>query len=335
MKLKKISIIVCAILIIALVLPFSAMDVAEAKSEKEKKKDKEKKKEKKSKKDKKIKKEKKTKKEKIKEMHDKGFKLYPGLGWVDTKKDKQKQIWKDHPNKQGKKILDLDKMLKQRIDEGKFDTPEGNYPHYYFPPYIFGNTGGWNIAAEKLQSKTMTKMITEWIVPNKPINNEGTIYYFNAFQPVRGAIFQPVLQYGFSDVCDAGDNWVTYPMIYVFGWVLVGDCIPAEVGDHIQGSIIKTRGVIWTISIENEQNPQATDKVRIGYSGNSPQAFVALETYNLPRDCKALSGDIEFTNISIEGDDTNWHTISNGHRWCGMELVVLDGGNTIQINNNN
>jgi len=239
MKLKKISIIVCAIVLIVMVLPFSAMDVAEAKNEKEKKNDKEKKKDKKSKKDKKIKKDKKTKKEKIKEMHDKGFKLYPG-GWVDTKKDKQKQIWKDHPNKSDKKILDLDKMLKQRIDDGNYEELEGNYPA------PFGNTGGWNIAAAKLQDETMTDIEAYWLVPKKPVNNEGTVYFFNAFQPLKGVIFQPVLQYGFSDVCDAGDSWVTYPMMLIWSWVIVGDCVPADVGDLLHGSITKERS-IWTI----------------------------------------------------------------------------------------
>ena len=72
-----------------------------------------------------------------------------------------------------------------------------------------------------------------------PENNQGTVFYFDGFEPFNRVIFQPVLQYGHSMVCSVGENWVTYPLINALGSASHGSCTPAneEPNPEVQSDI--------------------------------------------------------------------------------------------------
>ena len=226
-----------------------------------------------------------------------GYKLFPGMGWVNANEHANvSPIYMDHPSNPGEMILDLDAMQASIEKNQKSQKPEkGVFPSH---------RNGYNMAAVKDDPNTMTYFNGYWKVPAEPASwsDNDTIFHFNALQPFAGVIFQPVLQYGDSNVCDAGDKWVTFAFIYINPTTVIETpCVDANVGDTIKGKIYKTGSSLWTVYLKNYGTGDSA-QVQVGYSGKADTALVALETYGLPGNCSALAGDERFYAMSITGD---------------------------------
>jgi len=195
----------------------------------------------------------------------------------------------------------------------------------------------YHIAAKDDSGNDITYQRAYWNTPTAPgTYNGGTNFNFNAVEPYFGSgiIFQPVLQHGYSSYCDAGNDWVTYPLIYVLGSAYGGSCVDANDGDLIRGILSEDANNVWTVSIKNYQNPAATDSYSVIYSGQMDVTHVAVETHNIPTNCTELEGDIEYKWMSTTGDVDNWAAMTQGSTFCGMSTNIVSDS-TVQFNNNN
>ena len=334
MTYKNAKTILFASLLVAMILPFSVMSMAEA-APNENANDKAKENQKKQK----------THKEHIKD----GDIIIPGgYGWINPSEiksfDSKKSMNENAKNgfdkkfmiegKDGNAVLSLDKMLKHKKQvDGDID-PEIQYPAL-----------SYNQMAIKETNNGVTYFNAYWTVPDAPEEyDDGTIYTFNGVQPFDvsngGIIFQPVLQYGNYGVCgNIGENWGIIPYMYInLGYGLQevkGDCTIVNEGDTIRGSVYKS-GSYWIVSIQDYNISNSFDYVYIGYNGNADDALVALETYYTNETCEELSGDIDFTSMTLSGSGIpNWDLDEAfGSTWCGM-TINLNGQSNVSLNNDN
>ena len=335
--LKKTKIFFFAALLVAMILPFSGMDFANAapnENANDKAKDNEKKK---------------THKEWI----DEGYKVLPGGHYVkNTQKgvDKDKSIDENAKNgidrdilkkdNHGKTIIDLDKYMekqaKQKSNNKKVKDTTTNFP-----------ADGYNTIIAKSENDAMSYFRAVWDVPSDPVSYDtgDTIFTFNAIQPFgtsSSVIMQPVLQYGSNGPCPnshEGEFWVYYPFIYASPTAYnIGDCTTVEVGDELKGYVYKS-GSTWYVT--TYINGVYDSSVSTGYNGYADFASIALETYGLPQNCNSIPGDEEFSSIYIVGDSVAWSDLSSSGagQWCGMTTYVensdTSGSGVIQLNNNN
>lgn len=324
MTTKTIKTILFASLLVAMILPFSAMEFAEA-APNDKANDKAK-----------AKANDKGKANdhdnpngfaEMKKMRDKGYKLFPGVGWIHANENSNvKSKYIQHSEKPGVMLLDLDAMEESIIKNYKAKKANEN-------DEVFPSHNGYNLAAVKQERNSMTYFNGYWKVPAEPDSwSGGTIFYFDALQPFAGVIFQPVLQYGNSGICNAGDKWVTYALIFINSNAYIATpCMDADVGDTIKGKISKS-GSTWTVYLKNYGTGNSA-QVQIGYSGKADTALVALETYNLSRNCSSLPGDERFYSMYIAGDSVAWKDGSEVSQWCGMDVNITND-RTVELNNN-
>lgn len=326
---NNIKAILFASLIAAMILPFSAMNLAEAApNENVNNKAKEK-----------------TLKEHIKD----GDIIIPGgYGWknpseiksFDSKKSMDENAKRGFDKKfmiedeDGNSVLSLDKMLKHKKQMGGEKDPEIQYPAI-----------SYNQMAIKETNSEVSYFNAYWTVPDAPEEyDDGTIYTFNGVQPFDvyngGIIFQPVLQYGNYGVCgNIGENWGMIPYMYIdlgYGFQEVkGDCTIVNIDDTIRGTVYKS-GSYWIVSMQDYNVPNSSDYVYIQYNGNADDALVALETYNTNETCKELSGDIDFNNMALLGSGLpNWDTDKAfGSIWCEM-ITQVTSQSTVSLNNKN
>jgi hypothetical protein len=127
---------------------------------------------------------------------------------------------------------------------------------------------------------------------------------------------------------------VTYPFIYVGGSAYGGDCVDANEGDVIRGTISKGANDVWTIAIYNYDNPDANDSYQVMSSTTMEFAYVAVETHNIPTNCSELEGDVEYYSMTTTGDVDNWAAMSQGSTFCGMSTNIVSDSK-VQFNNNN
>jgi len=338
MTTKNIKAILFASLIVALVLPFSAMSLADAASN--------------EKADEKAKKQN-ADRAKMAEMgYDlttggyeypneardsmlaQGFELYPGVGWIHKDRIQADPVWMEHPNGSGEMILDGWTMKKQY---DQLVEASGNGVN----PVAFGAStpNAYEIAVKDNSQNDITYSKAYWNVPDSPTTYDGgTNFNFNAVQPSLssiGTIFQPVLQHGSSNICAAGDNWVTHPFMMLYGHIIDSDCVSASEGDLIRGIITKdTTYDVWTVSIKNYANSAATDSVSIGTPVTMTALFTAIETWNIPTNCSELQGDVQYKWMSDSGDVDSWDTKSGYTPFCGMDTNIVSDS-TVNFNNNN
>ena len=268
--------------------------------------------------------------EEYQKMIDQGYKLFPGVGWVKADEHAAvAPIYMENPEKPGELILDLDAMQKgiearqkSEVEHGKQDT-------------VYPTHNGYNLAAVKQEPNSMTYFNGYWKVPAAPASwSGGTIFHFDALMPFAGVIFQPVLQYGNSDVCNAGAKWVTYAIIYIDPNTFnVTPCVDASVGDTLRGNVWKGASNVWTVKMYNLSKGTSAF-TQVGYSGQADTALVALETYNLARLCSSIPGDERFYSMWITGDSVSWADGSEVAQWCGMALNIISDS-TVELNNNN
>ncbi|MCZ6582764.1 MAG: hypothetical protein O6761_06310, partial [Thaumarchaeota archaeon] len=206
-----------------------------------------------------------------------------GFGWVHPSElkyiDSDKSIDENAKNgidrkfmveKDGKTILNISAM-KDDTNLNKLD-PSVNYPAL----------STYNQVALKHETNSMTYFNGFWVVPDAPVSfSGGTIYTFNAMQPWDQVILQPILQYGNTGVCgDLGANWAMVPIIYAeWGTIAIGDCTIVNEGDLIRGTIVRDSSYVWTVSMEDYNIPGSSDSVQVIYYGDMSDSLVALETY--------------------------------------------------------
>ena len=318
---KNVKTILFASLITAMILPFSAMEFAQAVTN-ENANDKAKK----------------THEEMVKE----GKIVLPGGHYVDktTYKfvDENKSIEENGKNgidtsvlkeHDGKTIIDVDKALEKiaKDKKEKGDTSI-NYP-----------ADGYNTIALKEDIDSMSYFRAFWKVPISPTYYDGsdTIFTFNAMQPhaSQAAIFQPVLQFGNNGPCTGiGSSWVFYPYVYVSPTVNTkGSCLAVQPGDILRGTISKS-GSIWTISTYNYRTG-LSGSVQASYAGLADWSLVALETYGLATNCSSIPGDERFYSMTITGDSSSWADVSNPNlQWCGMDASIVSDSTVDLLNNN-
>lgn len=259
-------------------------------------------------------------------MKEKGYKLFPGVGWVHPNEyTNVSPIYMENPENPDEMIFDLDAMQTsiEKNEESKASDEIG----------ILSHRDGYNMAAVKQEPNSMTYFNGYWKVPAEPTswNDNDTIFHFNALQPYAGVIFQPVLQYGDSSLCEAGAKWVTFALIYISPTAYnVTPCVDADAGDTIKGKISKS-GSTWTVYLKNYGTGNSA-QVQVGYSGEADTALVALETYSLPGNCSALAGDERFYSMSITGDTVSWAEDSDAAQWCGMDVNIISD-TTVELNN--
>ncbi len=307
MTYKNAKTILFAGLIAAMILPFSGMNFAGAEEQ--------------------------TNIEKVSEkdaMLAAGYELYPG-GWIKKDRIKADLIYVDNPNNRDEIVLDANAMKKQynqRLKEAGI-TAEQNMGLSAITSY--------HIAAKDDPSNNITYSRAYWNVPDSPATyDDGTNYNFNAVEPYLGAniILQPVLQHGFSSWCDAGDNWVTYPFMLIYGNPIGGSCVSANEGNLIRGIISEGSYNTWTVSIKNYANSVATDSVSLILNDVMTAEFMAVETWNIPTNCNELEGDVEYKYLLDYGDVDSWSELTQGSIFCGMDTNIVSN-TQVQFNNDN
>ena len=270
-----------------------------------------------------------------------GFELYPGVGWVAPDRVKIDPIYTINPNDRGGDlILDVDAMMKiAEKNEASITKTSGNVLDDFWNSFYQIAEAviiSYDIIVKDDPSNDITYHRAYWNVPTSPgTYSGGTNFDFNAVQPTSttNMIFQPVLQHGFSDWCDAGNDWVTYPFMYVFGSPYGGSCIDADENDLIRGILSESNNV-WKVSIKNYGNPAATDSYSVYYSGTMETLFTAVELHNIPTDCTELQGDVEYKYQTDSGDVVAWTAATSGSSFCGMSQNIVSDSTT-QFNNNN
>lgn len=268
-----------------------------------------------------------------------GYKLYPGVGWV--KVDEQNivaAIYRDNPENSEEQILDLDAMI-EKSKEAKIRKTVGNmiqdFLNSFFPKLAEASNGYNQIVHKDSSSNEFTYHRAYWNVPDAPSSyDSGTNFSFPAVQPSSGSgiVFQPVLQHGQSSICDAGDKWVTFALIYAFGVGYHTPCEDAEVGDRIRGTLSETNNV-WTIAVKNYENSDADDSMLVYYSGPMDFGSLVVETYNLSDSCSQLQGDLEFETVTNTGDVDSWVTAGTG-QFCGQSETIVSDSNIEFFNDN-
>lgn len=204
-----------------------------------------------------------------------------------------------------------------------------------------GSKNGYNMLGIKADSQSFTYFNGYWDVPTSPTSytTGGTIYTFNALQLGTSTILQPVLQYGDDGVCgDLGDNWEMVPVAVSIingnTYVSYGDCDSVSESDNIRGTITKQSNNYW--KIETYSGGVSDSITPIYYTGKMDNAAVGYETYDLPTNCSAISGDVDFTNLFLSGTTVpNWtDSDPSGNQWCGMDTNIVSQS-TVELNNNN
>jgi len=270
---------------------------------------------------------------------DAGYKLYPGIGWVaPADQNTMEAIYTDNPET-GERILDLDAMITKskqvRITETSFDWIQKIMNLFTIPLAEAGD--GYNqIAHKDSSSNDFTYLRAFWDVPTAPADYDGgTNFSFPGIQPddTSNIIFQPVLQHGYSSICDAGDAWVTYALIYIGGTAYHTPCEDADDGDRIRGTISKS-GSTWTIAVRNYQNSDANDSISVNSNTTMEFGMVAVETYSLGGACNELQGDLEFETITHTGDTDNFDSSGSSGSFCGQTTTIVSESNVEMFNNN-
>lgn len=252
-----------------------------------------------------------------------GYELYPG-GWIHEDRIKADLIYVKTST--GEKILDGDAMklqYEQRLAEAGIAIQ--SHPKSY------------HIAVKDSPSNDISYSRAYWNVPDSPGTYDGgTNYDFNAIQPTlsTNVILQPILQHGYSSWCDAGDNWVTYPFMLVYGNPIGGNCISANEDDFIRGVISESSYNTWTVYMKNYDNSAATDSVSLMLSNDMTAVFTAVETWNIPSNCNELQGDVQYRYLYDRGDVDSWDAKVQGSTFCGMNTNIVSDS-TVQFNNNN
>ncbi len=269
-----------------------------------------------------------------------GYKLFPGVGWVspqDLPKEIQ-TVYRVNPET-GERVLDLDAMI-EKANESKTTNTVGIWIEKFISLFTlpFAHAGdGWNQVASKDDSSNDFSYIRAyWDVPAAPVDyDDGTNFSFPAIQPDAASIiiFQPVLQHGNSGICNAGDAFVTYALIYVHG---VGywntPCEDADVDDRIRGTISESSNY-WTIAMKNYDNSDANDSYQVYSSTTMEFGALAVETAYLSNDCDELQGDVEFETVTHTGDVDNF--ASGGvNTFCGQSVTIVSESNVEMFNNN-
>ena len=249
-----------------------------------------------------------------------GYELYPGAGWVLPPDQKVEPIYTTHP-KTGEKVLDGDAMMAKLAELTEEEMTVSSLT----------STTGWNqVALKDDPTNDFTYLRAQWTVPTSPISYEGgTNFSFPAIQPdlsIGTFIFQPVLQHGFSAICDAENGWVTYALILVGEIPFNTPCVPVNEGDVNKGSIIYEDG-IWTVAMgEAEYLVASTTTMTFG--------AVAVETWDLGTDCDQLQGDLTFTNIRDRGDVDRFDKTQGHDPFCGQTTNVVSR-TTVEMFNDN
>ncbi len=144
---------------------------------------------------------------------------------------------------------------------------------------------------------------------------------------------QPVLQHGYSSYCDAGDDWVTYALVYVGGNAWGTPCEDADYDDRLRGTISESNNY-WTISMKNYDYSAANDSYIVYSSTTMKVGLVAVETYDLHSDCNELQGDLNFDPIYHTGDTDNFSATGSQGSFCGQTTTVVDQSDVEMFNNN-
>jgi len=269
-----------------------------------------------------------------------GYKLYPGLGWIDPTKVKEVEpVYRINPDT-GDKVLDLDAMIEKSeksktIETSVIDWIQELMSLFTIPLAEAGN--GWNQIAHKDSSNNdFSYLRAYWNVPDAPTDYDGgTNFSFPGIQPNVGSsiIFQPVVQHGYSSICDAGDAWVTYAVIMVGSSAYHTPCEDADDGDRIRGTISESNNY-WTIAMKNYQNSAANDSYVVYSSTTMKFGAVAVETWNLGNDCDELQGDLEFDKIYHSGDTDNFSSSGAQSPFCGQSTNIVSESDVEMFNNN-
>jgi len=271
-----------------------------------------------------------------------GYELYPYMGWVSPDRIKATVAYVENPNKAGEMILDLNAMETEynELKKAKITRTSGDpLQDFWNSLYQLADAAqtSYDAAIKDDSDNDITYHRAYWNVPDSPETyNGGTNFNFNAVQPdlSTNLIFQPMLQHGYSSYCDAGDGWVTYPFIYAFGNAYGGSCIDADEGDLIRGILSEGANNVWTISIKNYQDSSATDSYSVTYNGDMESVFTAVETWNIPTNCTEYQGDVEFKSQLTTGAVDSWTAGSVYTTFCGMDINIVSDSK-VQFNNDN
>lgn len=269
-----------------------------------------------------------------------GQKLFPGQGWVkaDVHSKAPAPIFRDNPNNPGEQILDIDTMIK-KSEESKITETSGDIVQDFLNalsiPLAEAADGYNQIVHKDSSSNDFTYHRAYWDVPAAPSSySGGTNFSFPAVQPATGSniIFQPVLQHGWSSVCDSGNDFDTYALILVAGSAYHTPCTDADPGERIRGTLSESNNV-WTVAVRNYGNSAANDSYSVYYSGQMDFGALAVETYDLGSSCSKLQGDVEFDTVTNTGDVDSWVTAGSG-QFCGMTETIVSDSNVEFFNNN-
>ena len=244
-----------------------------------------------------------------------GYELYPGVGWVDKDRIKVEPIYSQNPNNPNEMILDLgamDKVYNEK-KKAKITKTSGNIlDDFWNSLYQIAEAAqvSYHIAVKDAPANDITYHSAYWYAPTSPTTfNGGTNFDFNAIQPTMATniIFQPVLQHGYSSYCNSGNNWATYAFIYAYGNSYGGTCYYANEGDLVRGTMSEGANDTWTITIYNYNNG-ATSSISVISPIDFDAVFTSVETWDIPTDCSELQGDVKFMYQYDTGDTDAWRT---------------------------
>ena len=253
-----------------------------------------------------------------------GYELYPKVGWVSPDRIKATPVYVENPNKAGEMILDLDAMEAEynELKKAKITKTSGDpLLDLWGSIYQLAEAAqtSYDAAIKDDSGNDITYHRAYWNVPDSPgTYNGGTNFDFNAVQPdlSTNVRLQPILQHGYSSHCDAGDGWVTYPFIYAFGSAFGGP------------------NNVWTVYMKNYQDSSATDSYSVTYTGDMEAVFTSVETWNIPTNCSEYQGDVEFKNQITTGDVDSWAEYNQYTTFCGMDINIVSDSK-VQFNNDN
>jgi hypothetical protein len=166
-----------------------------------------------------------------------------------------------------------------------------------------------------------------------------TVFYFNGIQQHlhnTSAIFQPVLQYGFSG-CGGGYAWsLTAYVVLDSGRAYCGKMLSVNVGDVVRGNMTRSgvhlpSGDPWTITTEVLSQPSLPVS-SISSTAPTPMRFVCLvlEAIRMYA-CNEYPGTspVVFHNNHVRASDHElvsipWNITIN-HNECGQKVVIGGG----------
>ena len=109
---------------------------------------------------------------------------------------------------------------------------------------------------------------------------------------------------------------------YIVSLPYTSSQLSAAVNDKIYGYMQYQGGTTWLIEAQDITSSSSTGET-LATNNSFYNPVVVLESYNIPHQCSYLSGNTDFTGLSLTGSsNTNWST-ANPIQWCHINAVKV------------